>query len=109
MRRKGLTTRALNLPDLEPGDVVLVAAADPAEVAHMVEALEDEGHAVVGPVERAAQAILLAGQAPVSRAIVYGALAGRRDGRELADALRSTFGIATLLIDHALDGEAHDR
>lgn len=105
MQAKGDLFRAA-LPSLEPGDVVLVAAAEPATAAHMVDALEDEGHAVVGPVERAAEAVVLAGQAPVTRAIIYSVLAGRRSGRQLADELRRTFGIETLLIEH--DGAARD-
>ena len=100
MSPSGSRSLDVSLPILTPGDVVLVASADPPAAAHIVEALADCGHAVVGPVDRAAAALMFAGQAPVTRAIVFSRLAGRRCGRELIEALRSSFGIDALLIDH---------
>lgn len=90
---------------LPPGEVILVATADPPAAAHMVDVLAECGHTVVGPVDRAAAALMFAGQAPVTRAIVYRRLAGRRSGRELAEALRAAFGVEALLIDHHDGGE----
>lgn len=88
------------LHNLVDGDVVLVAGADANRTHELMDALADCGHAVVGPARRAASALLLAGHAPVTRAVVYDELSGERNGRQLAAALASHYGISTLLIDH---------
>ncbi|MDZ4376444.1 MAG: hypothetical protein U1C74_34090 [Phenylobacterium sp.] len=60
---------------------------------------------MIGPVDRAGMALALAAQTPVDLALVDRRLAGHRDGPAFAEALMTTWGARSILID---DGVAHD-
>lgn len=84
---------------------VIVACECPETASRLVEKLSDSGFGIVGPVDRACTALALAAQTPFSIAVVGSALAGRRDGAELAVELMNTWGAASILIE----GEAGAR
>jgi DNA-binding NarL/FixJ family response regulator len=63
--------------------------------------LQDAGCEVMGPVPRAAYALLLAAQTPPDLAIVARPPTGRRGARELANELYETWGVRSLIVDDA--------
>lgn len=77
---------------------VLVARISTETPDPVVELLTDAGINVIGPVDRAAVALSLAAQMPVDFAVVGAELAGRRSGAELADCLRETWGVPSVVL-----------
>lgn len=65
----------------------------------IVTLLIDAGINVIGPVDRARVALSLAAQAPVDLALVGADLAGQRNGHELAETLRDTWGVPSVVLN----------
>lgn len=80
------------------GRTILVAHTDPAYLERIVPRLVERGFHVVGPANTARVALALATQTPVNLALVGEKLAGVRDGRAVARALRSAWGIPSILV-----------
>jgi hypothetical protein len=96
-------TATLRLPQGE-SQVVMVAGADGDEPEQMAAALTEMGHHVIGPVATASLALAHAAQTPISSAVVFRRLAGRRDGSQLAQRLNETWGIPTLIVGRSDHG-----
>ncbi len=80
---------------------VLVARKSPDDSPGLVEILVGAGLNVIGPVDRAAHALALTAQSSVDLAIVTPELAGRRNGRELAQVLEETWGVPAYVLPAA--------
>jgi len=80
------------------GRTILVAHTDPSYLEKIVPRLVERGFHVVGPVSTARMALALATLTPVSLALVGEKLAGVRDGRAVARALRSAWGVPSILV-----------
>jgi DNA-binding response OmpR family regulator len=80
------------------GRTILVAHTDPAYWETIVPRLVERGYHVVGPATTARVALALATQTPVSLALVGEKLAGVRDGRAVARALRRLWGVPSILV-----------
>lgn len=63
--------------------------------------LAEAGLNVIGPVDRAALALIVAGQTPADLAIIESELAGKRNGAELARCLEETWGIPSVMLGAA--------
>lgn len=72
---------------------ILLAHGDLAVLDRLVPRLSDMGYDVVGPASTAREALAYAAQTAVELALIGERLAGRRDGRELGEALRSAWGV----------------
>lgn len=77
---------------------VILAHHDPERLQELTLEFSDRGFHVLGPARRARDALALAMQSPVSFAVVGERLAGERDGRALAAALRANWGVPTYIL-----------
>lgn len=84
--------------ELERFSNVVIAAMSSPHRDDLVEQLHERGVNILGPVDTAAQALALMAHHPAEFAIIETALAGRRDGGELADALQSQWGVPSVLV-----------
>jgi hypothetical protein len=84
---------------------ILLAHHDPERLHELTLEFSDRGFHVLGPAQRAGVALALAMQSPVSFAVVGERLAGARDGRALAQALRETWGVPTYILKDELEDE----
>jgi DNA-binding response OmpR family regulator len=82
-----------------PERTVLVAHHSASYLDGLVAHLSDQGYHVLGPVQTAKMALALAAIAPPALAVVGRRLGGRRDGAALAEALRETWGVPSVLVD----------
>ena len=80
------------------GRTILVAHTDPVYWEQIVPRLVERGFHVVGPATTGRVALALATQTPVSLALVGEKLAGVRDGRAVARALRRQWGVPIILV-----------
>jgi hypothetical protein len=78
--------------------IVIVAHRDPETGEALRERLAAGGCHVLGPTARAGIALALAAQSPAAFAVIGEELAGRRDGRTLAEALERSWGIPSLVL-----------
>lgn len=90
-------TSKLKLPS-DDSQVVMVVGADGDEPQHMAASLTDLGHHVIGPVPTAGLALAHAALTPISSAVIFRRLAGRRSGGQLAQQLSESWGIPTLIV-----------
>jgi len=65
--------------------------------------LAEEGITFVGPAARAATALIMTAQTPVSLALIGPGLSGRRDADALAGELLSTWGAPSLVLSQDPD------
>lgn len=77
---------------------VVIAAMSSPHRDDLIEQLHARGVNILGPVDTAAQALTLIAHHPADFAIIETALAGRRDGGELADTLESQWGVPSFLV-----------
>lgn len=82
---------------------VLLAHNDGEVLARLTAQLHDLGYEVIGAARTAGVALMHAAQGAVAFALVGDVLAGRRDGPELMQALRDTWGIRCAPISDRLD------
>jgi DNA-binding NarL/FixJ family response regulator len=87
--------------ELERFSNVVVAAMSSPHRDGLVEQLHERGVNILGPVDTAAQALALIAHHPAEFAIIDKVLAGRRGGNELADALKSQWGVPSVLVSGA--------
>lgn len=87
----------LKLPEDEI-QVVMVVGADGDEPQHLAASLTEMGHHVIGPVPTAGLALAHAAQTPITSAVIFRRLAGRRNGGQLAERLSESWGIPTLIV-----------
>lgn len=94
--------RTIDHIDSEYGSAnVIVACGCPERAETILGLLRDRGHNPVFIADRASVALAMAAQIPADVAVVDPELLGVRDGRELADLLRETWGVPSLLIERA--------
>lgn len=80
---------------------VLVVRKSPEVPDPLVEVLTDAGLNVLGPVDTARAALVIAAQAAPDLALVAPELSGRRDGAELARCLQDTWGVPAVILPDA--------
>jgi len=93
------------MPDSSLADTVVVACGAAESSQRIVGILSDAGVSVIGPVDSARMALALAAQTPFTLAVVDSQLSGERDGRNLAEALMSTWGVRSVLMDDESEGD----
>ncbi|WP_205854102.1 hypothetical protein [Phenylobacterium kunshanense] len=77
---------------------VLVACTCPDMANTILSHLHSRGHNPIVVADRASVALAMAAQIPADIAIVNEDLGGVRSGRELADELRDTWGVPSLVV-----------
>jgi hypothetical protein len=80
---------------------ILLAHHDPTFLTALVPRLSDLGHHVLSPARTARLALLIAAQSPATLAIIGETLEGRRNGYDLAKALRDVWGLPTIVVRDA--------
>jgi len=84
--------------DVGESQVVMVVGVDGDEPRNMAASLSDLGHHVIGPLPTASLALAHVARTPITSAVIFRRLAGRRDGTQLAQRLSESWGIPTLIV-----------
>lgn len=93
-----MNTLLEKLERIRPYANILVACRSGGEDNSLSDIIQDSEANLIGPVDRASMALLLAAQTPIDLAIIETELAGVRSGFVLAERLQQDWGVPSLIM-----------